>query len=643
VEKLEVGTVAKKTRGKSTKKKSAVAKKTRLKKTSAKKAAEALQAALGVKPPSTKVRKVAPPKLAHGLPATAGIFRFTTKRGEIYVSDTQNVLATCVAGVFGRDGYARHVHNQKLFPLRLIVQALPSFIEYGNNEYGWDETTFAPLNKAVKSLRDEIMVEVEGRKKIGILVFDDVPYYLEPETEVIIGEGEDAIGAIVKSCELRVTFFGRYYKVTCGFITNNKTKLVETSVTQLIYEEGKPVKLADLDVRPITPKEKAALSKRGQQFSRYCSGQHYVQNTGTLVKKTWFSSQEYGATGRVMLDLQAFKTVNPEGYKNVEGEWGGGYWDDDNDNNDDNQIALSPDMAWRTSPYLYGFSFVAKQWGRVRVAALSDIQWREDAFDKLVLPQEEKNMIRALVEHHAGSFTDLIDGKGGGCVFLLHGPPGQGKTLTAETVSEYLKKPLYSISVGELGTNPDALEAKLRVILDLAMMWDAVLLLDEADIFLEARDEHDIIRNAMVGVFLRLLEYHQGVLFLTTNRVKNIDSAFYSRISVALKFELPTGDFAKIWHNLLDSARITDIDVRKLAHHDVNGRQIKNAIRLAQTLARAENTKVTNEHIERTLLLSTKFKEELDRQKETVPTLTLSKTRRATNGAAAAAEQHPHD
>ena len=40
----------------------------------------------------------------------------------------------------------------------------------------------------------------------------------------------------------------------------------------------------------------------------------------------------------------------------------------------------------------------------------------------------------------------------------------------------------------------------------------------------------------MVGIFLRLLDYHQGVLFLTTNRVKSFDSAFHSRISVALKY-----------------------------------------------------------------------------------------------------------
>jgi hypothetical protein len=54
----------------------------------------------------------------------------------------------------------------------------------------------------------------------------------------------------------------------------------------------------------------------------------------------------------------------------------------------------------------------------------------------------------------------------------------------------------------------------LREILEIASVWDAVVLIDEADIFLEKRTEEDIKRNALVGIFLRLLEYHQGVLFL---------------------------------------------------------------------------------------------------------------------------------
>jgi hypothetical protein len=65
---------------------------------------------------------------------------------------------------------------------------------------------------------------------------------------------------------------------------------------------------------------------------------------------------------------------------------------------------------------------------------------------------------------------------------------------------------LYAVSSGELGTYSSELEEKLAHILDVATVWKAVLLLDEADVFLEARSLHDVDRNALVSTFLRLLE-----------------------------------------------------------------------------------------------------------------------------------------
>jgi hypothetical protein len=40
--------------------------------------------------------------------------------------------------------------------------------------------------------------------------------------------------------------------------------------------------------------------------------------------------------------------------------------------------------------------------------------------------------------------------------------------LTAEAVSDVLERPLYSISLGELGNNAKALEENLKSLLDLA-------------------------------------------------------------------------------------------------------------------------------------------------------------------------------
>ena len=139
-----------------------------------------------------------------------------------------------------------------------------------------------------------------------------------------------------------------------------------------------------------------------------------------------------------------------------------------------------------------------------------------------------------------------------------------------------------------------------------------MVLLDEADIFLEKRTEHDVARNAMVGVFLRLLEYHQGVLFLTTNRVKSFDSAFHSRISVALRYhDLDKTQRRQVWTTLLAAAGITQLDVDALSEHELNGRQIKTTIRLAQALALQEGGKVLPCHVEQTVLIARQFCQDL--------------------------------
>ncbi|ORY53102.1 hypothetical protein BCR33DRAFT_711465 [Rhizoclosmatium globosum] len=158
-------------------------------------------------------------------------------------------------------------------------------------------------------------------------------------------------------------------------------------------------------------------------------------------------------------------------------------------------------------------------------------------------------------------FEDIVAGKSGGSVFLLHGPPGVGKTLTAEAIAELLHKPLYYVTMGELGTNPEEMEKR----------WDALAIIDEADVFLEKRgsggSSSDVVRNAMVCVMLRLLEYHQGILFLTTNR---------SRVTVALRYDhLDPAAREQVWRNLmgkLSGIQVdAGIDFGKLAQTVLNG------------------------------------------------------------------------
>ena len=132
------------------------------------------------------------------------------------------------------------------------------------------------------------------------------------------------------------------------------------------------------------------------------------------------------------------------------------------------------------TPVMLGYAFSEKLWVEFSISGLSEIEWNEKAFESLVLPLNQKNIVQALVESHrfhsAKTIDDVVQGKGKGLVSVLHGPPGTGKTLTAEGISELLKCPLYMVSAGELGTDPAKLEYELQKILDIAHTWYAFLM-----------------------------------------------------------------------------------------------------------------------------------------------------------------------
>lgn len=109
-----------------------------------------------------------------------------------------------------------------------------------------------------------------------------------------------------------------------------------------------------------------------------------------------------------------------------------------------------------------------------------------------------------------------------------------GKTATAECIADLVQRPLYPITCGDLGSTALEVEKELSRHFDLASRWDCVMLLDEADVFLAKRSREDHGRNAIVSVFLRMLEYYKGILFLTTNRIGTFDEAFKSRIHISL-------------------------------------------------------------------------------------------------------------
>lgn len=71
--------------------------------------------------------------------------------------------------------------------------------------------------------------------------------------------------------------------------------------------------------------------------------------------------------------------------------------------------------------------------------------------------------------------------------------------------------------------------------------------------YTERRSKQDVARNKLVSVFLRKLEYCEGIMFLTTNRVSDFDEAILSRIHLMLKYhELGVSVRCQIWERMLD-------------------------------------------------------------------------------------------
>lgn len=198
---------------------------------------------------------------------------------------------------------------------------------------------------------------------------------------------------------------------------------------------------------------------------------------------------------------------------------------------------------------------------------------------------------------------------------MLHGPPGVGKTLTAESIAEHTRRPLYTVTSGELGTKPEDLESNLSRILDIAAAWKAILLIDEADVFLEKRSAtYDVTRNGLVSIFLRLLEYYEGIMFLTTNRIKAFDDAFQTRIHLALRYD-PLDKIRRrmVWSNFLERippAKVAldmEKDVDQLAELEMNGRMIKNVIKTASSLASRKKEGLGMSHLLQVLKIQSEF------------------------------------
>ncbi|KFA54443.1 hypothetical protein S40293_10081, partial [Stachybotrys chartarum IBT 40293] len=437
---------------------------------------------------------------------------------------------------------------------------------------------------------------------------------------------------------------------------------------------------------PDREKVQDRLIERGKQFRNFCSaaeGSRLFEYSGEAIpEQRGFSGMIndevcislffiFFIAGRVMVDYASYFQYGPADGRNGALE----------PNNGDRACNCSDCAAneglmqdyrtrfdkqghlksWEDEQYLIcpprvlGYILLEKRWAQLQVTKLSPIREEEpeNAWKsrlKLKNEKETKGLLFDLVTSHKFSnpakddnkrngleVDDIIPGKGKGLVVLLYGPPGVGKTSTAETIAEATRKPLFSVSVADVGTKAKHVEANLAKIFSLATSWQAILLIDEADVFLESRGRgattQSTDKNALVSVFLRVLEYYQGIMFLTTNQIADFDVAIVSRIHVAIQYEsLDKVQMHDIFTGFLDKldnqGLIEDYEgIKSWLNEDVfgesfDGRQIRNIVTTALGLARAERSQpggkgqLTQKHMKKAFTNVRKFKSDFRVQME---------------------------
>jgi hypothetical protein len=235
----------------------------------------------------------------------------------------------------------------------------------------------------------------------------------------------------------------------------------------------------------------------------------------------------------------------------------------------------------------------------VHVQHMTEYRYQPELRDKLVLPDHHRDLIDILTSNMSVFVQDFVPGKSGGTTILCQGAPGLGKTLTAEIYSEVVGKPLYRVHSGQLGTTAASVGATLSGILRRAMRWEAIILLDEADVYIRRRD-NDLEHNAIVAEFLRTLEYFNGLLFMTTNRIGDVDDAILSRCIATIHYETPPkADALRLWKLLSDQfgADLSDelIEALTVAYPKASGRDIKELLKLATRYCKAKQVAPSEE------------------------------------------------
>ncbi|KAF4592007.1 hypothetical protein GQ602_002306 [Ophiocordyceps camponoti-floridani] len=276
------------------------------------------------------------------------------------------------------------------------------------------------------------------------------------------------------------------------------------------------------------------------------------------------------------------------------------------------------------SKLIPAFILDTRRWARLHVSKLRAVHPDVDAFRHLVLDDDVKHTMQALVLQS----TALV--KAENRILLLYGPPGVGKTSTAECLAKQMNRPLLKLTSHDLGlsTGESLLHTRLTYFLTLAQRYGAILLLTEAELYLQNH------ASQIPSLLLTTLESHPGPVLLTTSHThaRSFNRTALSRIHLALPFRDVAHDARRRRHvckavcdGLVSEAagRLLFSDEARAFMNQLgdgfldSGREVRNVLLCARAMARSEMVGggdgvvvVCERHLRPVAELSRRFKRE---------------------------------
>ncbi|KAG1750658.1 hypothetical protein EDD22DRAFT_957927 [Suillus occidentalis] len=591
-----------------------------------------------------------------GIPGVGDYFYFhlnvrsMSQGGKFSLSDLSPILDSFLRTVFGNVyhdkplEYPIHRLFQKMKVLRsrldeactyLDAEQLPEDLATKAEVFGFNASTgcevaaefvadlvihLGKLLEVVEAESKQSAKQLEELLSNNQISFDLLEYYYEEGKSYIYNSGLLNNGLDVERPIILVVL-----KSTTRFLDEGGALLVEMEYFEwdgvrfekrslaldfLAFQGTRAI--SSLFLQPVTDEALAKVtgeSSPPQFFVKMSNHQYRAWKTLSFLQQNYddtpmrsaFSGNQTPRTRRVMIDPVGFNRAS-QGY------------------NPHLRVPLPDNVEEyiaRLPNWIGGYDLEMNRWRTFNIWDLKPVKFDQDAWSKLIMDEDTKDLLRALVDNTGCSVGGLKQAQfNKGQTVLLKGPPGTGRMTTVHAVCNFLKRPLLTITItaSSLLYDHGNLMSDIALRVSLAATWNAVIVVKSADRLLESKNRE--LMNCIKAV-LRQFESEDCISFwVSSDCGEELLTQFstivdFPELDAAARHRLWLGHFGlndpvaicarALISSSVDQKEIDHSlllrDIEKLSRHQLDGRMIDNIVRSARALAASNGEHLSIHHI----------------------------------------------